>query len=147
MKTITDEQTVRVLNHLLAIHHRSLPVYLLSAPPWSRRRGEPAVEALHAIAHANQKMVERIAGLIIELDGVIHYGEFPHRFADWHDLSVKFFIERAIEYQQLDLARIEKCVEWLEGAPRARALAEEALGEAKAHLETLQELTAEPASA
>jgi hypothetical protein len=143
----SDDQTIRVLNHLLAIHHRSLPVYLQSARPWTLRQGEPALEALHAIAQAHHKMVERIAGLIIELDGVIHYGEFPHRFADWHDLSLSFLLQRAIECQERDIVRIEKCVQWLEASPRGRALAEEALGEAKAHLETLQDLAGQPTAA
>jgi hypothetical protein len=139
------QQVVNVLNHLLAIHNRSLAMYIGSARPWARRKDEPAVKALLDIARANQRLVDRIGAMIIELDGVVRYGEFPLRYADWHDLSVEFMLVRALEGQERDIVRITKCIEWLANAPRARALAEEALGEAKAHLDTLREFTSEPA--
>lgn len=142
-----NERIVNVLNHLLAIHYRSLPVYLESAQPWTRRPGEPAIKVLREIAEHHHHMVERIGELIIENEGVVRYGEIPMRFADWHDLSVDFHVARAIECQHQDIDRIEKCVQWLEGAPRAKALAEEALGEAKGHLESLLELRDKPAAA
>ena len=138
---MTNDHIINVLNHLLAIHNRSLPVYLRSAPPYAGRNGQQALELLDSIADAHFAMVDRIGAMIIELHGVIRYGEFPHRFADWHDLSLDFILNKLIELQQLDVARIDKCVQWLDGAPRAKALAQEALGEAKAHLESLEELT------
>lgn len=141
------EHTINVLSHLLAIHNRSLPVYLNSARPWTRRQGEPAVEVLQEIADAHLRMVDRIGSMIVELDGVVRYGEFPMRYAEWHDLSADFIVARAIEAQQQDIERIERCIEWLEGAARAKALAQEALGEAKAHLEALQGLTTRPKAA
>ena len=85
-------------------------------------------------------MVDRIGAMIVELQGVIRYGEFPRRFADWHDLSLDFILGKLIVMQQLDIDRIAKCVEWLDDSPRAKAIAQEALGEAKAHLESLEEL-------
>ena len=136
-----SEQTVNVLNHLLAIHNRSLPVYLRSAQPYVGRNGDAALELLDAIADAHFAMVDRIGEMIIELNGVIRYGEFPHRFADWHDLSLDFLLGKLIELQRLDIDRITKCVQWLEDSPRAKAIAQEALGEAKAPLESLEELS------
>ena len=141
-----NQHTVNVLNHLLAIHHRSLPVYLRSAPPWTRRRGDTAVEALGRIAAAQSALVDRIGAMIIELDGAVRYGEYPMVFAEWHDLTVGFLLSRAVDGQLHDILNIEKCAGWLEDAPRARALAEEALGEAKGHLETLQELAEDAAA-
>ncbi len=91
-------------------------------------------------------MVDRIGEMIIEMEGIVSYGEFPMKYTGWHDLSMDFLIGRCIEAQQLDIARIEKCVGWLQGSPRAKVLAEEALGEAKAHLEALEELQ-QPAGA
>ena len=134
-----SEHTVNVLNHLLAIHNRSLPIYLRSAPPWAGRNEEEGLELLSSIADAHFAMVDRIGAMVIELQGVIRYGEFPRRFADWHDLSVDFILGKLVELQQLDVERITKCVEWLDDSPRAKAIAQEALGEAKAHLESLQE--------
>jgi len=137
----SNKHTVNVLNHLLAIHNRSLPVYLRSARPWAGRNGEAGLRVLENIADAHLKMVDRIGAMIIDLDGVVNYGEFPQRFADWHDLSLDYLLGKVRELQKLDIERIEKCVHWLEGAPRAKALAQEALGEAKAHLEELEDLT------
>ena len=141
-----DPDTINALNHLIAIHNRSLPVYLRSARPWAGRNSQEALQSLDEIADAHFQMVDRIAALVMELHGAVRTGEFPHRFADWHDLSVTFIISKAIELQKVDIARIEKCVGWLEGSPRGKALAQEALGEAKAHLESLQELAAKQAS-
>jgi hypothetical protein len=139
-----SQHIVNVLNHLLAIHNRSLPMYFYSARPWARRQDEATVKTILEIAAANRKLVDRIGSMIIELDGVVRYGEFPLRYADWHDLSVEFYLARAIESQERDIERISKCVQWLADAPRARALAEESLGEAKAHLDTLREIASEP---
>jgi hypothetical protein len=143
---VDSQHVVNVLNHLLAIHHRSLPVYVSNSRPWARPQDEPAVQAILEIAAAHRQMVDRIGAMVIELDGTVRFGEFPLRYADWHDLSIEFILARTIELQERDIVRITKCVEWLAAAPRARALAEEALGEAKAHLETLRELTREAAA-
>lgn len=142
-----NEHTINVLNHLLAIHYRSLPVYLCSAHPWTARNGAAGLRVLQDIADAHFQMVDRIGAMIIELHGVVRNGEFPMRFADWHDLSLNFIIGRAIDMQRLDIDRIAQCVGWLEGSPRAKVLAQEALGEAKAHLEALEELSGEQATA
>ena len=49
-----------------------------------------------------------------------------------------------IEHQQIDVERIARCVAELHDDRPARVLAEEALGAAKAHLESLEELVAKP---
>jgi hypothetical protein len=46
-----------------------------------------------------------------------------------------------VRYQEQDVATIGQLVERLQTAPAARALAEESLGMAKGHLDTLRELT------
>ena len=135
-----SEHTVNVLNHLLAIHNRSLPVYLQSARPYVGQNGNEALSVVDSIAAAHFAKVDRIGEMIIELGGVIRYGEFPHRFADWHDLSFGFLLGKLVELQRLDIDRIGKCVEWLDDSPQAKAIAQESLGEAKAHLESLEEL-------
>ena len=143
----SNDHTVNVLNHLLAIHNRSLPVYLSSARPWTARNGREDLHVLQDIADAHFRMVDRCGSMIIELQGMLRNGEFPLRFADWHDLSLSYIVGRTIELQQRDIERIGQCVQWLESSPRAKALAQEALGEAKAHLETLEELSGKLATA
>ncbi len=142
-----NENTVNVLNHLLAIHNRSLPVYLSSATPWTASKSDAGLQTLLDIADAHFQMVDRIGAMIIELQGIVRYGEFPLRFADWHDLSLSYIVGRTIELQHRDIERIEQCVDWLVASPRAKALAQESLGEAKAHLEALEELSGTRATA
>ena len=45
-------------------------------------------------------------------------------------------------YQKQDIAAIQQCVADLAGDPAGRALAEEVLGNARGHLESLEELLA-----
>jgi hypothetical protein len=66
-------------------------------------------------------------------------------FTGYNDLSVKFLLEKIIERQEKSIAMIEKIADLLATAPYAQAAAREALGEAKGHLENLQEAAAEPA--
>jgi hypothetical protein len=47
-----------------------------------------------------------------------------------------------IQYQERDIDLISDCVEQLNGAPMAKAIAEESLGAARAHLDSLNELLA-----
>ncbi len=57
-----------------------------------------------------------------------------------HDLSLDFLIAAAVRYQEYDLTAIQEIVDGLAPAPAARALAEEALGMSKGHLDSLREL-------
>jgi predicted outer membrane protein len=50
-------------------------------------------------------------------------------------------------YQQQDIAIIERCVAELVTDPQGRSLAEEILGNARGHLESLDELAKAPAAA
>ncbi len=61
-------------------------------------------------------------------------------FTDTHDLSLDYLLTEMAYYQKQDIAAIERCVADLAGDPEARALAEEALGNARGHLASLEEL-------
>ena len=63
-------------------------------------------------------------------------------FTDTHDLSLDYLLGKLAFYQKQDIAAIEQCVPDLAGDPQGRALAEEALGTARGHLESLEELLA-----
>jgi hypothetical protein len=89
-------------------------------------------------------MSERISRMIIDADALPHSGEFPMEFTDLHDLDVDFLIAAAVKYQEYDLAAIQENVTGLSSAPAARALAEEALGMSKGHLDSLRELVHVP---
>ena len=55
--------TTDVLNRLLVIHHRSLPMYLSYAMPYRMQGDEQAVEVLSHIVDYQKEMVDRLGGL------------------------------------------------------------------------------------
>jgi hypothetical protein len=85
-------------------------------------------------------LAERVSQTIFESGGLPDPGEFPIEFTDTHDLAIDFLIQEAIDCQKQDIAELEQCVEALRLAPAAQSLAAEALGMAKGHLESLEEL-------
>jgi hypothetical protein len=139
--------TNNLLNRLLILHERSLPTYL-SYSGADRLESSPKTAAVMAQMVEDQKRtVDRIATLILENGGQLDHGKFPMDFTGYNDLSVKFLLKKTIERQEKTIAAIERIVEALATAPYAQAAAREALGEAKGHLENLQEVAGERAAA
>ncbi|MFV2066330.1 MAG: hypothetical protein ACC645_05070 [Pirellulales bacterium] len=133
--TITE-----ILNRLLAIHRGSFAMYLAQAAPWTRASDAPAAEAVQHLVADQKALIERIGKAILQQGGCPADGEFPMDFTDMHDLSLSYLIGVAIDYQKADIRAIEQCVGALRTAGSACPLAEEALGQAKGHLESLEEL-------
>lgn len=134
-----NSNSVDVLNRLVSLHHRSLPNYLQYASPTWHRGDERAREVLQQIVISQQEIEKRLVDLIVQQDGVVDYGAFPMAFTGYHDLSFDFLLGKLLEDQRQHIATIESCISHLEG--RAKAVAQEALGEAKAHLDSLEELS------
>jgi hypothetical protein len=63
-------------------------------------------------------------------------------FTSLHDLSLDYLLKLMIERQQKFIVVSERLADQLDTAPYAQAAAREAVGEAKGHLENLQELQA-----
>jgi len=137
--------TNAVLNRLRVIHNRSLPTYLSYAIPWSQTGDEAAAETLALIVNDHKTMVERLGELILESGGVTEPGSFPLEFTSLHFLSFDFLVKKLIEKQEKLVQDISDCVQRLHLAPSAQAVAQEALGEAKGHLDSLKELVADKA--
>jgi hypothetical protein len=137
-----------VVNRLLVIDHRSLPMYLRDAPPWVGNNGQAneALQVLASIAKDQQRLVDELGEMLIDRNWPIIYGEYPLQFTAYHDLSLDFLLDRVIEHQRRDIARIEQCVAPLEHDPEGKAVAERALGSAKAHLENLLALKTPPSA-
>jgi hypothetical protein len=131
---------IRHLNRLLAIHCRSFVQYLRWSKPYAPPGHEDELETLAAIAADQDALSERISRLIVDAGSLPRSGEFPMEFTDLHDLDIDFLVAAAVRYQADDLASIQQIVEALAAAPAARAIAEEALGMAKGHLDSLREL-------
>src|SRR5689334_12595945 len=81
-----------VLNKLLVLHTRSLPVYLSYAQPWQVRNHPRVMEALENIVHLQQDMADRVATLLMENNAQLDFGEFPMHFTGLHDLSVEYVL-------------------------------------------------------
>jgi len=134
-----------VLNRLLILHHRSLPMYLSYAAPW-QLQAQPRTAAVLEQTVADQKRtVDRLVAMLLENNGQLDHGEFPMSFTGLHDLSADYLIALCIDRQKKLINVIERYASELNLAPFAQAATREALGEAKGHLENLQELQAVPA--
>jgi hypothetical protein len=137
---------VESLNRLLALHSCSLPSYLASARPYARRGDEKAREVLAHIHVDHRLMVDQIATAIAQEGGTPDFGAYPMEYTDLHDLAIEFIIGRVSEQFGKDIVAIEACIAELADHPRGRSLAQEALGAAKGHLESLEELVSSHAS-
>jgi hypothetical protein len=100
---------------------------------------------VHDIANDQEQMVGRLATEIQDREGQVTSTAFPMEFTDTHFLALDYLLKELIAYQKRDIRAIEECVEALASDPAAQALALEALGAAKAHLEALEDLIAQPA--
>ncbi len=128
------------LNRLLVIVYRSLPLYLADAVPWMHPGDEKAKHVLNHIVADCRLYAGRIAEVLLARRRRFSFGEYPMVFTDTHDLSLDYLINELICYQKEDIAATEKCIVDLATDLPARSLAEEILGNARGHLESLQEL-------
>jgi hypothetical protein len=143
---MSSPETCDILNRILVLHARSLPVYLSYAKPDQLWKQPKAAAVLSRVAEDHQRTVDRLATLILENHGTVDHGEFPMSFTGLHDLSVEYLFRQLIDRQKRFIAVIDKLAAQLTLAPFAQAAAREAVGEAKGHLENLEELAAEPTS-
>jgi hypothetical protein len=131
---------IRQLNRLLAIHCRSFVQYLRWSKPYVPPGHEDELDTLAAIAADQDALAERVSKLVVDSGALPRSGEFPMEFTDLHDLDIDFLIAAAVRYQEHDLTAVQQVVDALAAAPAARAIAEEALGMSKGHLDSLREL-------
>jgi bacterioferritin (cytochrome b1) len=141
-----NSETIHLLNRLLAIHMRSFVQYLRYAKPYVPPGREEVLETVEAVAEDQEVMSDRISRMVIDAGSLPRTGEFPMEFTDLHDLSVDFLLQAAVRYQEYDVQTIQEIVTRLAAEPASRAIAEEALGMAKGHLDSLRELTRAPAA-
>jgi hypothetical protein len=143
---MNHSKSIDPLNRLYVLHNRSLPIYLRDAAPWTHGGDEAAAQTLSHMIEDHAHTLERLGVMILDRDGALEHGRFPMEFTGWHDLAFDFILARLIERQRRDIRTIETCVRELEHDPQAKAVAEEILGQAKGHLDSLVEATREPAN-
>jgi bacterioferritin (cytochrome b1) len=144
---MSSPETIDLLNRVLTNLRRSFPQYLRYARPYIPAGDERAVETFHEIADGQDTLSERVNELIVKSGALPQVAAFPMEFTDTHDLDLDYLIREAIGYQRQDIADLKACAESLQLAPAARSLVEEALGMAKGHLESLEELAGARATA
>lgn len=137
---MATDSTIACLNRLVALHNRTLARYLAFASPTWSRGDELAQRTLVAIANDQQAVVDRLGELVVEAGGYVELGSYPIAFEGYHDLSFAFLLTKLTEEQGRLVKLISYYTEKLALHPMARAVAEEALGLAKGHLENLQDL-------
>ena len=141
---MSSEVILGTLNRLLAMHCQSVPVYLSYTSPWENQASGDTQEVLDHLVADQKRIIGRIARLIDRLGGKPDRGQ-SRDLTPLNDLSLDFLLHRVIQYQQEDIAEIESCVVQLRDDAEAQALAQEALGLAKGHLESLEEVARQPA--
>ena len=110
--------------------------------PTGSHRHPAAKAVLDQIVADQKRTVDRLATIILEATASVDHGEFPMSFTSLHDLSLDYSLKLLIERQESTIAACERLADMLTLAPYAQAAAREAVGEAKGHLENLQELQA-----
>lgn len=140
MTVSASGSTFSALNRLVAIHSRSLPVYLTDARPWGRPGQDEVRRLLQDIANDHRETVDRLAELISESDEYVNTGDFPLVFTCYNDLSLDYLLNKCIEFQKRDLRVIDECLTSLDGSPRLTALVQEIRGAALGHLDSMVEL-------
>ena len=136
----SSHSTPDVLNRLLTIHYRSLAMYLVWACPYRRHEDEHAWQVVLQVVEDQKTLCTRIVELISERNWRMDYGDFPITFTGSHDLSLAYLVRRLVDYERGTIAALQECCQQLADDPVAQGLAEECLGMAKGHLESLEEL-------
>ncbi len=134
---------IDALNRLLVLMHRSLARYVVDAAPWVPPNMPQASQAQLLLANlvADQKMYAgKLADMVISDGGTLDFGEFPMQFTDINDLSLDFMLGEILNCQRQDVAAIEACARDLAADNSAKALADEILGNARGHLQSLKDL-------
>jgi len=137
---MSSAQSNQVLNHLGSLLDSSLLAFMDCAKPWQGSGDESAVESIQRMADDQRSMVARIAEILDREGYTYDGGEIPMQFTSLFDLSLRYLLTQLVENQEQHVVSIGQCVELLDGAPLALALAEETLGLAEGHLENLREL-------
>ena len=86
---------IDVLNQLLRLLFRSLPVYLRETQFWTRGGDAPGLAVLQTIAADRKRFAKRLAAAIEQRGGVADAGRFPAAFTGLNDVSLEYILDRA----------------------------------------------------
>ena len=132
--------TIDILNRMLGVYNASLVSYIKYAEPWVAYGQEESMALVKDAIEDQERSVKVLGERILELGGIVQPGAYPLTFTSFHDVSLDYLLNVLLVTQQDDIDVIQQCVNSLEVDTRDRAIAEEVLGNAQAHLETFQEI-------
>jgi len=137
---MSSSVVIGALNRLLAVHCQSVAMYLANTKPWAPRGEQQAQVIFDDIVTNQRHMIQRLAHCIDLLGGNPDCGQ-GHDYTVLNDLSLDFLLRRVIDDQYEIIRTIENCLADLDDIDtEANALAQESLGMAKGHLESLEEV-------
>ena len=132
--------TIDIMNRMLGVYNASLVSYIKYAEPWVAYGQEESMALVKDAIEDQERSVKVLGERILELGGIVQPGAYPLTFTSFHDVSLDYLLNVLLVTQQDDIDVIHQCVNSLEVDTRDRAIAEEILGNAQAHLETFQEI-------
>ncbi|MCS7161343.1 MAG: ferritin-like domain-containing protein [Gemmatales bacterium] len=131
--------TLAVLNRIFAREKVSYLQYLQDAWVWTDADGRAVWKEISRMIQEEQKMLQRLAELIVRRKGILAKAGFDERFSDSHFVALAHLMPRLVAYQRWLIAELEKDLALLEDA-EASALGRELLEMKKRHLALLEEL-------
>ena len=120
---MSPPSTTDVLNRLLVLHERSLPMYLSYAPPNRIADHPQAKVVLDQIVEDQKRTIDRLATMVLDNGGLVDSGEFPMAFTSLHDLSLEYLLKLMIERQEKLVVACQNLANLLSAAPYAQAAA------------------------
>lgn len=136
---MTSTNAQAALLRLLAICRGSFVQYLRHARPHGMDQADHAQSTLADVAADQDVLTERIVSRLEVMGVVPQRVDFPMLYTGLHDLSLVYLLERAMEFQEQDIAALQQLSESLARHQSIRSLVDEATGMAMAHLEALQD--------
>lgn len=133
-----NDHGVTVLNRLLRIVYRSLPLYLSTTRPWTPHRLDDLYDVLSHVADEHREDAQRIAAEIARRGGVPDPGPVPGRYVALHDLAVDYLARLVLDEHRDARIAIEQYAAAAEDAG-VRALAETLAGRFAVQEEALRE--------
>lgn len=129
-----------LLNRVMVMHERSLPMYLAYAAPFLSHGDEAASEVLSQVVRDHKYIVEKFGDFLLEHNHPVGHGHWDMNFTSLHDVSLHYLLTEVVRGEKQLTAELSKYAEKLASFPAAKALVQEALGMAKGHLESLEDL-------
>jgi hypothetical protein len=129
-----------VLNQLLHLLCRGLPSYAVEVNPWMQPGDDSIRQALVNLGDDRRLFARRTIQAILDHGGNPDPGLFPLEYTGLNDVSIEYLTGELIDSLQMDIEILESLSDQLADMPDLFALAQETLGNTKAHAEILEKV-------